>query len=101
MAITNRNTFKRTHRLEKDQFELNPHNPHDMAAKANADKAVLNGDDDKAVSILSLNNSTKIVDTTPATPIATPTVEMKLGRTVKKVDVNLIKLYQDDGWTLC
>ena len=100
MAITSRNAFNRTHRLEKGQFKVNKDDVEGRQAVADARKAVLNGDDDKAVSLLMLNGSIEIVDTTPAEIPDEPTVQMTSGRTTKDIPKSLIKMYRKDGWKL-
>ena len=100
MAITNRNAFSRTHRLEEGKFQVNKDDVEGRQAVADARKAVLNGDDDKAVSILHLNNAIKVIDTTPADVPDEPTVQMTSGRVTKDIPKSLIKLYRKDGWKL-
>ena len=101
MAISGGRTFQRTHRLEENTFKVDPSNPRDMQAVANADRAVMQGDDDRGVSIMYMNRAVQVIDTTEAEIPDERTVEMEKGRKVVTVPVSLIKSYQKDKWKLC
>ena len=100
MSITSTSTWAKTHRIRENQFEIDQDDPRGMQAIADANKAVRQGDDDKAISILSLNASVKVIDTTPAEPLVEQTFDMKKGvaGSTKKVPKSMVKAYQKDGW---
>jgi len=101
MPITSSSSWEKTHRVREGHFEIDCNDPRGMQAVADANKAVLQGDDDRAISILSLNSAVKIVDTTPAELPIEPTFDMKakgLTGATKKIAKSMVKQYIKQGW---
>ncbi len=100
MAIIGKRSYNRVQRLEEGEFSIDSHDVEGRQVKADALKLVKQGEDERAVSLLHVYKSVKVVDTTPAAVPDEVTVKMSQGRNEIEVPTNLIQLYQKDGWKL-
>ena len=95
MAIIGKRSYNRVHRLEEGEFSIDSHDVEGRQVKADALKLVKQGEDERAVSLLHVYKSVKVVDTTPAAVPDEVTVKMSQGRNEIEVPTNVVSWSPD------